>query len=616
MISGSISVNIPTATSAEALAGASDSVAITPLTLALVLSGFSVSGSTSPSSTDKGYVNVVSDYGAVADGDILTGSGTDNHAAFQAALSSGKKVFVPPGVYRIHGKELLNHIHGQVIEGSGPGWGTFPAVNYSPHTTLLFTGTGERYVKTRRKARATSADPQDSPISAAVNIQGEGVTLRDLAIVNYCDYTNTASTNFGDDWDVGLLEGAAGLKTHNVTVLGYWRVAGHLRDVTKGFGLPVFTSPSSIAYPQGKIPSGVDTSYHYNLRIIGGRWGQKVHGATNNTTNYYDAIASATLSDTRGNSGASDFVVFGGQIHGPMHHSGHRWTNALASLNNTSEGDSSGAVWIDAWANLAAERISKQTYYSTRFVSEEPYTVRLDRVGNIRFNDCHFEWSDRSVVPVSGGSPIDPSDTANYGYGVISKTSKTGTVHINSRSTNGPSNAWFWDVVGSTGNYSAYDIGADDGTTRIQVQGKTVLDIGATAVQGADSSISSTITWDGTAPSGTTSKRYAWSRVGNLVYVQMRLEYSTAGSGNTTLTVNFPSDLPTPLDMSGQGSTEISFAAAGNLVHTGSGWTGGAPLTTRCLVSKTSASGWQVKWLAASNTNVGAYCSFSYIAAD
>lgn len=50
----------------------------------------------------------VRDFGAVADGDFA-GNGTDNTAAFQAAINTGKAVFVPKGVYRITGTLNLHN---------------------------------------------------------------------------------------------------------------------------------------------------------------------------------------------------------------------------------------------------------------------------------------------------------------------------------------------------------------------------------------------------------------------------------------------------------------------------------------------------------------------------
>jgi hypothetical protein len=63
---------------------------------------------------------------------------------------------------------------------------------------------------------------------------------------------------------------------------------------------------------------------------------------------------------------------------------------------------------------------------------------------------------------------------------------------------------------------------------------------------GSSKVIASTITWDGTPPSGTTSLRYAWQRVGNVVQFWMRLKYSVAGVTNSNFVVALPSDMPAP----------------------------------------------------------------------
>jgi hypothetical protein len=63
---------------------------------------------------------------------------------------------------------------------------------------------------------------------------------------------------------------------------------------------------------------------------------------------------------------------------------------------------------------------------------------------------------------------------------------------------------------------------------------------------GSSQAITSAITWDGTPPSGTTSLRYAWQRVGNVVQFWMRLKYSVAGATNSSLVIALPSDMPAP----------------------------------------------------------------------
>lgn len=65
----------------------------------------------------------------------------------------------------------------------------------------------------------------------------------------------------------------------------------------------------------------------------------------------------------------------------------------------------------------------------------------------------------------------------------------------------------------------------------------------------------SLITWTGTtAPSGATNNTYQWSRIGNTVTYQFILSYATPGSAITQVAVTKPSDMPSPIQKSGQTS--------------------------------------------------------------
>ena len=60
------------------------------------------------------------------------------------------------------------------------------------------------------------------------------------------------------------------------------------------------------------------------------------------------------------------------------------------------------------------------------------------------------------------------------------------------------------------------------------------------------------ITWTGTtAPSGTTNHTYNWQEIGNLVLWNVTLIYSVAGVGVSSVSMAFPSDMPTPVKPDG-----------------------------------------------------------------
>ena len=72
----------------------------------------------------------------------------------------------------------------------------------------------------------------------------------------------------------------------------------------------------------------------------------------------------------------------------------------------------------------------------------------------------------------------------------------------------------------------------------------------------------SSVTWDGTAPSSGAEK-YRWSRTGNIVFFEFRLDYSVAGVTNSALTIDIPSDMPEPLGLSPQANDELHSAMSG-----------------------------------------------------
>jgi len=79
----------------------------------------------------------------------------------------------------------------------------------------------------------------------------------------------------------------------------------------------------------------------------------------------------------------------------------------------------------------------------------------------------------------------------------------------------------------------------------------------------ASQTLSSGITWNGTAPSGSTNHQYRWNQIGNLVTFYATLVYGTAGANNTQVTIVLPADLPTPFSPTG-------LTAASDVLYSGS----------------------------------------------
>jgi hypothetical protein len=164
-------------------------------------------------------------------------------AATQQAVRSragGGTVKFPVGTY-VFADELLIDVGAVELCGENQGYARsyWAPLSNIPGTRLLFVGAGAKSVKTRRLYRASAGDPNDAPLSTAVNIQNNGVTLRKLTVELYCDYTNAAASNLGDNWDVGVFHGSRlDCRLIDVNVLGYWRVAGIYNDSTRAQNMP------------------------------------------------------------------------------------------------------------------------------------------------------------------------------------------------------------------------------------------------------------------------------------------------------------------------------------------------------------------------------------------
>ncbi len=57
--------------------------------------------------------------------------------------------------------------------------------------------------------------------------------------------------------------------------------------------------------------------------------------------------------------------------------------------------------------------------------------------------------------------------------------------------------------------------------------------------------------WGTSAPTGATNHTYRWTRIGNMVTLNISLVYGTVSSNNTTLTIPLPTDCPTPVKPTG-----------------------------------------------------------------
>lgn len=423
----------------------------------------------------------VTDFGAVAD--YSAGGGTDNFAAFQAAIDTGKNVYVPRGSYRLDNAELIFTTQNQAMYGDGGGYVALKDPEDAHWSSrLVFTGTGDEYIQTRRAAPENSGDAQDNPLSAALNCQAEGVKLQSLFVDLYCDYSDTTATNLGADYDVGFLNGTrVGVQITDVCFRGYWRFASILGDVTRGIGISQFTSDSGTAFPAGTIANGMDRMYLRNVIARGGLKGLYVRGALESASgDYYDHLSSTIVSNhaERGGVGASDFEAQNCAFAGRDHHSGVRAYDPQSTLNPDNEDleTISAGIVIDGRRGVASQgRIRKMRFSNCRVETFESARVFLGRSHEIYLEEYHDEpieesVSGGSIYATDGSTVVDPTDTSSSGdsYKGIAAVATSGTnvgsdeIHLD-QPINTPDPDWFQNVV--TNNSVVLNPVSDDNDT-------------------------------------------------------------------------------------------------------------------------------------------------------
>ncbi|WP_332695128.1 tail fiber domain-containing protein [Halalkalibacter lacteus] len=351
---------------------------------------------------------------------------TDDTEAIRAAFALAEKhqtKIIIPGVSVITGEiEVKSPV---VIEGvgSGAGYGKDSLLDYRQISGFLVQGSGKKRVRTRRKHRANVSDPQDDPLSVALNIQADNVVLKDFTVFLDFDKKNNSPTHYGANWDVGIFVGTrTNFITDNVHVLGYFREASVYYDVTHATNLPRFNDLNGNPYDNTNNTSGGDGCTMYKPFIKGGKWGIFVAGAirSGSNSNYSDGMLGKTVPDWRGSFGFSDFTIFGGQVYGTDHHSDYRRNGASGNYITDSAG---GCLFIDGFANNSNQTVQGMRFFGTRFSSFEPYRVRLDRANRVMFYGCHIEirQSDHRKNPNGSTITFDNTDL----YGPISCTERT-----------------------------------------------------------------------------------------------------------------------------------------------------------------------------------------------
>jgi hypothetical protein len=171
-------------------------------------------------------------------------------------------------------------------------------------------------------------------------------------------------------------------------------------------------------------------------------------------------------------------------------------------------------------------------------------------------------WHSVSVTNAIGSNYLKPSDTTSLSNRINTKVNLSDTSVFQRKSI-------------AAYSFQANNTNASANSTSFTFR------------EQASQTLSSGITWNGTAPSGSTNHQYRWNQIGNLVTFYATLVYGTAGSNNTQLTLTLPSDLPTPFSPTGltSASNMLYYGAANMATST----TAVVTVTRPCMLRRNSA---------------------------
>lgn len=196
-----------------------------------------------------------------------------------------------------------------------------------------------------------------------------------------------------------------------------------------------------------------------------------------------------------------------------------------------------------------------------------------------------------SVGTIGTGTWQGSVIAGQYGGTGVANTGKTITVSGNT-------------TIGSSTNTVAF---ATSGNTSVTLPTSGTLATYA-EVKDADISGVSTIAFTaGVAPT-TLTGRYSWCRISNIVFCNIRLEYGSAGSTVTAVTVTIPSDMPTPAGFTGWANSEFGFPVTAEMYTSVTG----SPVASRGFSEKDGSGNYRVGSTCSSNAVNGISFSFQY----
>lgn len=273
------------------------------------------------------------------------------------------------------------------------------------------------------------------------------------------------------------------------------------------------------------------------------------------------------------------------------------WAGSTASLantrveyayNSTAWGDSSDSSAFAYGPNGVAFAATDLTSRRTRRVRFQSPIQETDRIVVEFYTNGHW-------VPAVGAYLSTTYACEQYRYG--GAVGAANSVGVGWQPVSGSETDV--DVVFgryfNTYNGDASAIGWSTGVSTSErwrvVKCSNPLSVGALdETTGSGSLASATINWNGTDPTTINTSNYEWVKDGDWVDLWMFIEYSVAGSSNSSCDITFPSGVPKP-DDPGVGNSAWWYAGSG-FIATSKGASLSAAAANSCAIY-TNGSTWQ-----------------------
>jgi hypothetical protein len=467
------------------------------------LAGDSTFANSRVAQLQTGADTTVFSFGAVADYNAATFTGTDNTAAFtnfkiRAALD-GLIYKASGGDFYFDGGQL---IFDEPVEIVGAG---------EEVTNWYFGGsptkTQELYVTWRSEYDSGDyTNSADANIAVAVKLDHKfahicGVTI--TTATQYAGYStpwNSLTDAPTSNYDIGLLINWSNCSVEYVEVFGVWSQYGTaLNGTANTFG-------------DGFTSNTLHSSGRYGLGILG------AEGQPNGGVNFLPLAAG----DTRTNSGMSDLDFHRGEFYSTF--SPLKSRLRIDGVNKRVRGYASnaGAFYINGQAGNTIGKIQGHRFWNTRFSGCEIYTGYINYSNRDEFFGCHWDTNNDAIG--INGEELGPGD---FSYETTANTSNA-QYHAG-------------ELGGSVDNRTK--TGSDGSSLFSEFGFRTPESLGFAGFKTDILTDNGTFTPTLVGTSGvvTYGASFArWVKIGNLVKIWVRITVATVNTVSGTLTVPIP----------------------------------------------------------------------------